>query len=353
MIHKIPHALTDTMTFRERLGAIERIPLAEYPTPLEQLPRLSAELGRPVYVKRDDGLGPALGGNKTRKLEYLLADARRKGHQKIVTFGGLQSNHARLTAAAANRLGMQTHLFYFEKRPTQLAGNLVINKLLGANMHFIPLGGNGMSIETTIRLVRLVSVCMLGRSYFIPVGGHNALGGLGYVRAALEIDEQARAAGIAQAHLILAAGSGGTLSGLMAGLALCGSQLKLLGIDVGKLWKGFPASIASLANEIGSQLGQPLSFTAQQVPLIESTYVGPIYGSPSEQGNIAMRTLAQLEGLLLDPVYTAKAFAGLLGEHAKGHLGQRTPLIFLHSGGLPALFAFEAGSLLNKASGLK
>ena len=331
------------MTFREKLAAIERIPLAEYPTPLEPLPRLSAELGRPIYIKRDDGLGPALGGNKTRKLEYLLADAQRKGHKKIVTFGGLQSNHARLTAAAANRLGMQTHLFYFEKRPAQLTGNLVINQLLGAKMHFIPLGGggNGMTLETTIWMVSLIAFFTVGRNYFIPVGGHNWLGCLGYVRAALEIDEQARTLGLENAHLVLAAGSGGTLSGLMAGVALNHSKLKLLGIDVGKLWKGFPASIASLASEICTRLGEPLHFTAEQVPLIEGTYVGEAYGTPSPAGNAALHKLARLEGLLLDPVYTAKAFAGLLGEIEKGHLEKDAPVIFLHTGGLPALFAFH------------
>jgi D-cysteine desulfhydrase len=330
------------MTFIDRLESIERIPLGQYPTPLEYLPRLSAELARPVYIKRDDGLGPALGGNKTRKLEYLLAEAQRGRHTKVVTFGGLQSNHARLTAAAANRLGMQTHLFYFEKRPAQLSGNLVLNQLLGAKMHFIPLGGggNGMTLENTIRLVRLVAQVLVGRNYFIPVGGHNWLGCLGYVRAALEIDEQARAAGIQDAHLIVAAGSGGTLSGLMAGLALSGSKLSLLGIDVGKLWKGFPASIASLAGEICARLGQPFEFAAGQVPLIESAYVGAAYGLPSPQGVAAMRKLARLEGILLDPVYTAKAFAGLLGELEKGQLGKNEALIFLHTGGLPALFAF-------------
>ena len=335
------------MTFRERLNSIERIPLAEYPTPLEYLPRLSAECGHPIYIKRDDGIGPALGGNKTRKLEYLMADARKKGYRKVVTFGGLQSNHARLTAAVADRLGMESHLFYFEKRPAQLTGNLLVNQLLGAKMHFIPLGGggDGMTIENTIRLVKLVSWLMVGRNYFIPVGGHNWLGCLGYVRAALEMDEQAHGLGIENAHLVVAAGSGGTLSGLMAGLALNDSKLRLLGIDVGKLWKGFPVSIASLAAEICSRLDSPLRFDPARVPLIEGVYVGDKYGVPSADGLSAIQKLACLEGILLDPVYTAKAFAGLLGETAKGRFGINDPIIFLHTGGLPALFAFGAHEL--------
>jgi len=329
------------MQIHDRLDTFARIPLANYPTPLEHLPRLSAELKRPVYIKRDDVLGPALGGNKTRKLEYLLADAQQQGQRKVVTFGGLQSNHARLTAAAANRLGLESHLFFFEKRPRELSGNLVINQLLGANMHFIPLGGGGgMTIEASIRLVRLVALAFVGKHYFIPVGGHNRLGCLGYVRAALEIDTQARALGLEQAHLILAAGSGGTLAGLMAGLILCRSNIQLLGIDVGKLWKAFPVSIAALATEICAWLGEPHPFTPQQVPLIEGTYVGERYGSPSTDGLSALKRLARAEGILLDPVYTAKAFAGMLGEIRKNRFGETDPLIFLHTGGLPALFAF-------------
>jgi 1-aminocyclopropane-1-carboxylate deaminase/D-cysteine desulfhydrase-like pyridoxal-dependent ACC family enzyme len=292
-------------------------------------------------------LGPALGGNKTRKLEYLMADAQKKGHCKVVTFGGLQSNHARLTTAVANRLSMESHLFYFEGHPAQLSGNLLINQLLGAKMHFIPLGGsgNGMTIEATIRLVKLVSWLMVGCNYFIPVGGHNWLGCLGYVRAALEIDEQARQLGIENAHLVVAAGSGGTLSGLMAGLTLNGSKLQLLGIDVGKLWKGFPTSISALATDICSHLSEPHHFAPKQVPLIEQIYVGDQYGSPSVDGLSTMQKLACLEGILLDPVYTAKAFAGMLMEIEKGHLGKNDPLIFLHTGGLPALFAFDSKEL--------
>ena len=334
------------MTLLARLDAFARTPLADYPTPLEPLPRLSREVGRPIYVKRDDELGPGLGGNKTRKLEYLLAEAERTGHRKIVTFGGLQSNHARLTAAAGNRLGFETHLFYFERRPQTLTGNLAVNHWLRAKMHFIPLGGGGgMTLEATIRLVRLVALATAGRHYFIPVGGHNWLGGLGYARAALEIDAQVRALGLDRPYLVLAAGSGGTLAGLMAGLALCQSDVRLLGIDVGKLWKAFPASIARLATEICSRLGEPHLFKPEDVPLIEGTYVGARYGVPSAEGQAALLLLARLEGLLLDPVYTAKAFAGMLGEIQKGHVPQNAPLIFLHTGGVPALFAFPVEGL--------
>jgi D-cysteine desulfhydrase family pyridoxal phosphate-dependent enzyme len=335
-----------------KLETFPRRPLAEYPTPLEFLPRLSKELGRDVYIKRDDGIGPGLGGNETRKLEYLLAEAQQKRARRIVTFGGLQSNHARITAAAARQIGMEPHLFYFDRRPPRLVGNLLLNELIGARLHFVPFGSGGdggMTLETTIRLVRLVAWAMVGPHYFIPVGGHSWLGCLGYVRAAVEIDEQARALGIENAHLIVAAGSGGTLAGLMAGLVLADSSLQVLGIDVGKLWKGFPVSIANLASELCERLEQPYTFTPECVPLIEGTYVGQGYAIPSEACVAAVKRLARIEGILLDPVYTGKAFAGLLDlvERSKGQaqgqplLGRAEPVIFLHTGGLPALFAFD------------
>lgn len=323
-----------------RLYAFPRLPLAEYPTPLALLPRLSRELGRPVHIKRDDQIGPAAGGNKTRKLEYLMAEAQRRGASKVVTFGGLQSNHARLTAAAAALLGMEAHVFYFEPRPARLTGNLLLTERLGARMHFVPLGAGGglLSLETTIRFVRLAALARVGQHYFIPVGGHSWRGGLGYVRAALEIDAQARALGIENAWLVVAAGSGGTLAGLMAGLVLIRSSLRPLGIDVGKLWRGFPESIARLAGELCGRLGEPRAFALEQVPLIEGTYVGEGYAIPSPAGLAAIERLARCEAVLLDPIYTGKAFAGLLDLVEQGHLGRDEPIIFLHTGGLPGLF---------------
>jgi len=326
-----------------RLNAYPRVPLAEYPTPLEFLPRLSRALDRAIYIKRDDEIGPGLGGNKTRKLEYLLAQAQAQGARRVVTFGGHQSNHARLTAAAARQLGMEPHLFYFERRPTHLTGNLLLNDLLGAKLHFLPVGGGsgGMTVETTIRLVRWVARASVGPHYFIPVGGHSWLGCLGYVRAAAEIDEQARGLGIAHARLVVAAGSGGTLAGLLAGLTLLDSPLRPLGIDVGKLWKGFPASIGRLAAELCMRLGERHAFTPAQVPLIEGAYVGDGYAVPSARGMAALRRLAATEAIVLDPVYTSKAFAGLLDLVKQNALGRDEPLIFLHTGGLPALFASQ------------
>jgi D-cysteine desulfhydrase family pyridoxal phosphate-dependent enzyme len=323
----------------DKLDRFPRLSLAVYPTPLKHLPRLSAEVGREIYIKRDDEIGPGLGGNKTRKLEYLLADAKNRGHNKVVTFGGLQSNHARITSAVACKLGMETHLFYFEPRPEVMKGNLYLNQISGAKMHFIPLGGGGgMTLETTNRLVRLAAGLWAGRHYFIPVGGHTWLGCLGYVRAAVEIFQQANELGIENAHLVTAAGTGGSLAGLLAGLTLIDCDLKPLGIDVGKLWKGFPVSLARLSTKICQRLGEQHAFTVMDIPLIEETYAAPQYGTPSDSCLQTIAQLARLEGILLDPIYTGKAFAGMLDLIAKGKLGRQEPVIFLHTGGLPALF---------------
>jgi D-cysteine desulfhydrase family pyridoxal phosphate-dependent enzyme len=337
----------DAEELARRLEAIPRVPLFAAPTPLEPLPRLSAALGRPVYLKREDAIGPALGGNKARPLEYLLADALRRGHRRVVTYGGLQSNHARITAAAARRLGLEPHLFYFAPRPSRWSGNLLLNEVLGAHMHFFPFGQGGgpRSIAWTDFLVRILARVWVGRHYFIPVGGRSVLGGLGYVRAALELHRQAQEQGLGPAWVVTAVGTGGTLAGLWAGLTMLRSPLRPLGIDIGGLWKDLPAAIARLAGRICARLGEPYRFPTTEAPLIEQTYAGSGYGLPSPEGNRALRELAGLEGILLDPVYTAKAFAGMLDLLRKGALGEREPIIFLHTGGIPALFAFEAGDL--------
>ena len=330
------------MDLRRKLDDYPRVALGPLPTPLEPLPRLGVALRRQALIKRDDLPGPGLGGNKARKLEYLLADALARGARRVVTFGGLQSNHARVTAAACRKLGLEPHLLYFAPRPRRLTGNLALCAALGARMAFIPIpqgGAPGFTLERLNRLVALLARALVGPHYFIPVGGHSWLGALGYVRAALELDEQARAAGVGGAHLLLAAGTGGTLAGLLAGLALCRSELRPLAIDVGRLWLRFPESVAALAGDVCARLGAPRAFAPGDVPLIERAYVGERYGVPSPAGDAALRRLALLEGVLLDPIYTAKAFAGALDLAERGLLGRAAPLIFLHTGGAPSLFA--------------
>lgn len=338
------------MTPEELVAALRPFPrliLNHTPTPLQPMPRLTASLGGPpLWLKRDDELGPGGGGNKARPLEFLLGEAVAQGKHKVITFGGLQSNHARMTAAACARLGLKTHLFFFEKRPSLLQGNLLLDHLFGAKLHFIPFGGGGdasMTLETTIRLVRLVSWPLVGPgAYFMPVGGHTAVGCLGYVAAAVEIQAQIMALGLGPARvtIVLPVGTGVTLAGLWAGFHLLGSPVRVLGIDVGKLWRTFPASIARLASEVCGLLGQPHHFTANEVPMIEKTYVGEGYARLRVEAVAALGRLAQLEGVVLDPVYSGKAFAGLLDLVGNGRFAPDAQIIFLHTGGLPGLWPY-------------
>jgi D-cysteine desulfhydrase family pyridoxal phosphate-dependent enzyme len=331
---------------KQQLEQMPRVVLGQYPTALEPLARLSAEPDGPqLWIKRDDGLGPGLGGNKTRKLEYLLAEALAQGRRKVVTYGGLQSNHVRITAAACAKLGLEAHLLFFERRPPTLDGNLLLDRLFGAELHFIPFGGGSsatMSLETVIRLVRLAALPFAGRSaYYIPGGGHSALGCLGYVKCALELRQQMETEGLLDRPLtvVTACGTGGTLAGLMAGFALLDSPVRVLGIDVGRLWKGFPASIARLASELCAALGKTRKFAAADVPLIEGTYVGPGYALSTAAGQQAMQATAAREGILLDPIYTGKAMAGLLDLIDQGYFTAGERVVFLHTGGEPGLWA--------------
>jgi L-cysteate sulfo-lyase len=337
------------MTLAERLARFPRVRLGQFPTPLELLPRLTAALGGPrLWVKRDDAVGPALGGNKTRKLEFLFGEAQARRARVVATFGGLQSNFARQMCAGARALGMAAHCFYFAPRPARLEGNLLLAALLGARLHFVPFGGGedgGLTVEGATRMVRLLASvtpgCLGRRHYFMPVGGHCATGALGYVAGAQELAEQLAAQGLERATIVTAAGTGGTLAGLLAGQHLLGARYQLLGIDVGKLWRGFPASIAALASELCARLGQPHAFAPADVPLIEATYVGEGYARETPESTAALRRLAREEGLLLDPVYTSKAMAGLLDLVGQGRWRADEDVVFLHTGGLPAVWAYE------------
>ena len=336
---------------QQRLSRFPRLPYISRPSPLQPLSRLRMQLSNPeapaIWIKRDDELGPGLGGNKGRKLAYLMAEALQRGKRKVVTYGGLQSNHARMTAAACAQLGLEAHLFFFSRRPATLEGNLFLDRLLGARMYFVPFGGTGggsVTLETSNRLVRLLSLPRAGRSsYFIPVGGHTVTGCLGYVEAALEIQKQAQALDLRldKITIITAAGTGGTLAGLMAGLTLINSPIHVLGIDIGKLWKGFPKSISRLANDLLISLGGTKQFTPQNIPLIENRYAGSAYAKPFPPATEAIHLLARSEGILLDPVYTGKAFAGMLDLVANGRFTASDILIFLHTGGLPGLWAYR------------
>lgn len=315
-----------------------RLPLALLPSPLERVDRLGAALGMEpgaLWVKRDDLTGLGGGGNKARKLEYLCADALAQGADALVTGGGPQSNHVRMTAAAANRLGLACTVVMAGPRPGPPTGNGLLVELLGPDVVWAPLPEGPMdyyaieaAIDETFDRLRAVG----RRPYRMPIGGASAVGALGYVRAAAELREQAHAAFGALGVVVVASGSGGTQAGLVAGL---GDHGLVLGVDVGArpdLDEQVPVKAADVAALAG------LSAPSGQ-PVVDHGRVGGGYGSATDDGREAVLLAARLEGLILDPVYTGKAMAGLVAARRDGRIGPATPTVFVHTGGMPALFA--------------
>jgi len=333
----------------KNLDDFPRACFAHLPSALDPLANLTQLLGGPqLWIKRDDQIGLGIGGNKTRKLEFLMGEALAQGARKVVTFGGLQSNHVRQTASAARRLGLEPHLFLLARRPEQMTGNLLLDELTGARLYFVGRGlGRHQSIERSIhvmgRLARMTPGLGGPDTYIIPVGGHSPIGALGYVNAAFELTDQAAERNLRVDYVVTAAGTGGTLAGLMAGFALRGALTRVIGVDVGNLWTGFRASIARLATETVQLLGGGRCFEEGDVDLVGG-FVGQRYGVPTPEGVEAIRLLAETEGIFLDPVYTAKAMAGLISLARQGRFRPDENVVFLHTGGLPALFAF--GDLL-------
>ncbi|RLC79767.1 MAG: D-cysteine desulfhydrase [Chloroflexi bacterium] len=329
------------------LDEFPRIRFAHLPSALEELPCLSELLGGPrILVKRDDQIGLGIGGNKTRKLEFLIADALAKGAKKVVTFGGPQSNHVRQTASAARKVGLEPVIIILGEEPERFQGNLLLDKLYGADIRFLNLGGGEarLTLEQARKLLHAAARVMPGLRgrgvYIIPVGGHSPIGILGYVNAAFELHKQAQERGFNVDYVVVAAGTGGTMAGLMAGFRLLGAKTKVIGIDVGKLWKAFPKSIAKMANEVGKLLGEDLRFTPEEVCLYED-YVGEAYAVPTPECIEAIKLLARNEGLILDPVYTGKAMAGLLDLARKGVFNKEDTVVFFHTGGTPGIYAYE------------
>ena len=307
-----------------------RVPLAHQPTPVDAVDRLGAALGLRagrLLVKRDDLTGLGGGGNKARKLEYLCADAQRLGCDTLVTGGGRQSNHARTTAAAAARTGMACALVLASDPPAGPTGNVVLDHLLGAAVVWAgPLDHAGTEAAITRECDRLAGAGH--RPYRVPVGGASALGCAGYVRAAAELLEQVPDLGA----VVVAGGTGGTHAGLAVGL---GGFDRVIGVDVGAR-PDLTAAVAELAVDTAALLGVP---PPQGGPRVDGGQVGDSYGAVTDACREALRLAARTEGLLLDPVYTSKAMAGLAAAAGAGTLPPRGRIVFLHTGGLPALFA--------------
>ena len=311
------------------LNGIEKLSLGIFPTPIQRLERLSGLLGIDLWIKRDDLTGLGLGGNKVRKLEYLLADAQKQGAELVFTTGGAQSNHAMLTAACAGKLGMKTILILKKRGVTACRGNQLLEKLMGVDVRFMDTDDYADIYAEMDRVGQAAGVPY----YKIPCGGSNALGTLGYVDCAREIAGQ----GMRFDHIVCAEGSGGT----MAGLAL-GAKLFLPGVRVHGMMVDtdpFDQITTQLMREAAALLGQKIEVSPQDFHLRDACGLG--YAIPSPEGNAAIRLMAANEGLFLDPVYTGKAFGGLLAMAKEGAFAPGERVLFLHSGGAGGLFALN------------
>ena len=326
-----------------QMSDIPRVRLAHLPTPLELLPRLSQRLGGPqIYLKRDDCTGLALGGNKVRKLEYLLAEAVAQGADTLLTEGGVQSNHCRQAAAAAARSGLRCELFLrraveWDEPGYETTGNVQLERLFGARLHFLAGDADGAAL-TRAREAEIREAG--GTVYIVPVGGSNAIGALGYFRCGLELLRQADEQDITIDHIVHASGSCGTQAGLVAAMLASNSGVRVTGISVSRS----ASELVPLATELTQAVLDRLQIRAG-VPkdsiTIKDGYVGGGYGQPTPGMIEAVQLAATEEGLVLDPVYTGKALAGLVDLIRTGHFSAREKVVFLHTGGTPALFAYR------------
>lgn len=310
-----------------------RVTLAHLPTPLESLPRLSAELDGPdISIKRDDATGLATGGNKARKLEFLIADAVARGADTLVTEGSAQSNHCRQTAAAAARMGLDCVLLLRGQEPERPAeANLLLDRLLGARLRF-----EAPDLEATGRELRADG----RRPYLIPTGGSNGIGVLGYVSAMEEALRQLQERGRHVDTMIVATGSAGTQAGLALGARVRGWSGRIIGISVSRRSDAARSAAADLANEAAHRLGAPAGFEAGDFE-VHDEFLGGGYGVMGGLESTAIRTVARTEGILLDPVYTGRAFGGLMRLIERGVVRPGESVLFWHTGGTPALFASE------------
>ncbi|MCP3918148.1 MAG: D-cysteine desulfhydrase family protein [bacterium] len=323
------------------LLSFPRVPLAHVPTRLEELCALGSELGVRTFVKRDDCTGLAFGGNKTRKLEFVLGDALTGGTDSILTCGGIQSNHVRQTAAAAAQLGLPCEAVVAnplsDPGPAyERSGNVLLDELFGAKLHRVDTDD-----EVEVRLQQLYAEKALagGRPYLVPLGASNAIGALGYVACAQELLEQCRLQDLAPSHVFVATGSAGTHGGLLAGLRCAGSNLRVVGVAVSETAEAKRVKVRSLVEQVCSVLEAQATVTDDDI-VVRDDWVGPGYGVVTEASEAAIRRLARSEGLLLDPVYTGKAMAGMLALLESRELSEVRDPIFLHTGGAPALFAY-------------
>lgn len=331
--------MTPLEALRTRIERLPRIRLVNLPTPLEEMARLTKILDGPqLWIKRDDCTGLAFGGNKERKMEFVMADALNNGADVVVTTGAVQSNHARSTAAAARKLGLKAILVLRGKEPQELDGNLLLDNLFGAEVRFVSVGWQEIDsiLEETARELE-------GQGhtpYVIPGGASYPQGAIAYVQASMELYEQARERKLKIDCIVHAAGSGGTQAGLVLGNKALKTEIQVLGVSVKPDAKWLAERTAQISNETAKLIGLEEPISLEDVSLTDE-YVGEGYGILSKEAREALRLVAQTEGILLDPVYTGKAMSGLIGMIKKKHFNKDNNVVFLHTGGTPALFAYK------------
>ena len=331
----------------------DRYPLIAGETPLEPLERLTAHLGGPrIFVKRDDNTGFGLGGNKVRKLEYLAAAALAQGCDTLLTIGGTQSNHCRQTAAVAARLGMGCELIladgaFMQAHAFAQSGNVLLDRLFGATLHSIAADAD----RHAALAARAEAIAASGRRpYVIPSGGSSAVGALGYVRAAEELIGQVARLGLGTPLVVQTTGSGGTQAGLLLGLAAARSDMRVVAFSCGGPSSELTPKVRGLLRDTAPLVRPAVDPDAIEV-VIRDEQVGEGYGLPTDAGLDAIRLLARLEGILLDPVYTSKSMAGLIALARSGEIARDAAVVFLHTGGSPALFAYESRLGVSSSTG--
>ncbi len=327
---------------------LPRIPLGFFPTPLEEMPRLSRALGGPrLFIKRDDQTGLASGGNKTRKLEFSVAEALSQGADSLITVGGVQSNHCRQTAAAAARCGLRCVVVLRGQAPSAWNGNLLLDHLLGARVVF----SGDRTREAVAEEVAKAEQAAGFRPYLIPVGASNEVGAAGFVAALEELDGQLKAQGLHADRVVFASSSFGTQAGLCVGAKAIGFRGQLAAIAIDCPRQELQAGVAAIAGPTFRRLGLGLTLAPEEVVAYDG-YLGAGYAIMGEPEAEAISLVARTEGILLDPVYTGRAMAGLIDLIRKGEFGKAETIVFWHTGGSAALFAYaeqlRAGSVAGR-----
>ncbi len=323
-----------------RLPELPRVRMAALPTPLQPAPRLSEELGVEVWLKRDDLTGLGLGGNKVRGLEYLVGAALEQGCDSLVTGAGPQSNWAMLAAVAALRNGLEPHLVFYGS-PGQASGNLHLDQLIGAEIHYTG-DDDRASVDEAIESVADKLQASGRRPYRLPRGGATGLGSVGYAHASLELATQLLDRALAPRQLWLATGSCGTQGGLVAGARWLQPSYDVVGVSVSRSVDECVRRVASLADRAVTVLGLPRVGDTDDITVLGG-HLGPGYGRPSKEGDHATAVVARSEGIFLDPVFGAKAMAALVGSARQGAV--EGPVVFLVSGGAPTLFSGSKGAM--------